>query len=345
MRQFRVVLLLGVILLALCAILIVVFDLLPAPLQAPRITQIEPSNGANEIHPSSPITLTFSVAMDRRQTQKSVQFEPPIAGEMTWSDDRTLLFTPRSTLPISTTVNVTVSQNARSWLQRPLANPVVSQFTTLSRPYLVSSTPALDAQFIYVPDRVTINFNRAMDGSLVADGLFIDPPLTRVLYRTVDKTLTIWGFFQAGTRYQIILPGFVPDREYGIPLERDYIWSFTASSQYPNFSILNRGRVLNLPANQPVTIPTQFTNVSRLDVAVYPITRQEFDTNATLPFEAWYGFHPSVPAPGTQSVTTNAVLDTYQQLNVPLGALDSGAYYLKITTPEGVSDSQLLLIE
>jgi hypothetical protein len=345
MRRLRTFLICSVLVLLLVATVAFLFDWLPMPLQAPRVVQIEPANGATEILPTSSITLTFSTAMERVQTQQSILFEPHLDGDFVWRDDQTLVFTPDTRLPISTTLDITVSQSARSWLQRPLQEETVSRFTTLVRPYVVSSTPALDAQFVYVPDRVTITFSRAMDASLLADGLLVEPPLQHILYRTVERTMTIRGFFQAGTHYKITIPGFVPDIKYGIELNRDYVWSFVAASQYPNFSTLNRGRVLRLAADAPLTIPTQFTNVSRLDVALYPISREEFDIYSAAPFETWHTFQPSVLPVLTQSISTNAQLDTYLQSSITIDALNSGTYYLTVTTPEGVGDRQLVLVE
>ena len=108
---------------------------------------------------------------------------------------------------------------------------------------------------------------------------------------------------------------------------------------------MNRGRVLKFAANAPLQIPTQFTNVSRLDVALYPITRQEFDANANAPFETWYGFEPITAPVETVRIETNAEPDVYAQKKIQIEPLAAGTYYMKITTPEGVSDAQLILIE
>jgi hypothetical protein len=323
----------------------VTFDYLPAPLRAPRVVQIEPLNDASEILSTSPITITFSAPMDRAQTETNIEIGPHITGQFAWRDDQTLVFTARPRLPISTTLTINITSNARSWMQRPLENEISSRFTTLTRPYPVSSTPALDAEFVYVPDHVSMTFNRAMDENALADSLEIEPPLQNSSLDVKDRTLTLSGFFEPHRQYRITISGFVFDTAHGIAMDRDYVWSFTTGSQYPNFSILNRERVLKFPANQAAVVPTQFTNVSRLDAALYAITREQFDANTGAPFETWYAFQPAADPLKRWRIATNANLDQYTQQKLVLGSLPPGTYYLKITTPEGVSDAQLVLIE
>lgn len=343
-RSLFLVLLVAIALIILAA-LALTFDFLPASLQAPRVVQIEPGNDAREIVPTSPITITFSAPMDRAQTQTSIRISPRVTGLFAWRNDQTLVFTPRAGLPVSTTLTLNVTSGARSWLRRPLQVQVRSRFTTIPRPYPVSSTPALDAQFVYVPDRVTMTFNRALDGNALADSLHIEPPLQNSALDVNDRTLTLSGFFQPRTRYQITISGSVFDSAHQVAMGRDYVWSFTTASQYPNFSVLNGDRVLKFSSDNAPVVPTQFTNVSRLDAALYAIPRAEFDANATAPFETWYAFEPSAAPIQQWSVETHAILDEYTRQDLALSPLAGGTYYLKISTPEGVNDAQLLVVE
>lgn len=321
------------------------FDLLPASLQPPRVVEIIPADNAAEILPTSPITITFSAPMNRALTEGAISFAPPFETSLAWVNNQTLVFTPRTRLPISTTLRVNILQDARSWIQRPLQSETHARFTTLARPYVISSAPARDAQFAYIPNQLRIEFSRAMDGTLVREKLRVEPALQNFSVTTDGRTVIVRGFFEPHTQYKITIPPPVKDAQYGISLHRTYAWTFTAALQYPNFSILNRGRLMKFPGNVPVEIPTQFTNVSRLEVELYSITQPVLEEQANAPFEAWYEFQPATAPTKTWRVETNAVLDKYAQQKILLGALESGAYYLKITSPEGVGDAQLLLIE
>lgn len=337
----RVLVVLGV----LALILLAAYAYISFSIPTPRVVQIQPGDGSSSVLPTTPITVTFSEPMDRIQTQSGVRIEPRISGIFVWQDDQTLTWTPRVRLPLSATVTIRVGPDVRSMLQRPLGAESISRFTTLGPTALANSSPALGARFVYLPDRVTMTFNRPLDGGLLADSMSIEPPLKNQQRAVNGGTVTLRGFFEPRTRYQITIPSVVVDSEYGIELDRDYIWSFTTTSQYPHFSILNRDRTFELASDAPISIPTQFTNVSRLDVALYPLTPQEFESQATAPFETWSAFRPTSAPLSTQSVVTNAQLDQYTQQSVNLGVLPSGAYYLRMTTPEGVGDTQLLLIE
>lgn len=337
----RVLGVLGVLALVLVAIFVFVSFRIPTP----RITQIQPADGSTAMHPSTPITITFSTAMDKIQTQSNVRIEPRVSGVFAWSDDQTLSWTPRVRLPLSATVTVRVAADALSTLQRPLGTESESRFTTVGPNTLTGSVPAPDARFVYLPDRVTMTFNRPLDGGLLADSMSINPPLENQQRAVNGNTVTVRGFFQPRTRYQITIPSAVVDSAYGIELDRDYVWSFTTALQYPHFSILNRDRTLKLDAAAPVSIPTQYTNVSRLDLALYPITAREFETESTAPYESWASFRPNSAPRITKTILTNARLDEYSQMSVDLGNLPQGAYYLQITTPEGVGDTQLVLLK
>lgn len=322
-----------------------VFDFLPAPLQAPRVVAVEPADGATDISPFAPTTLVFSAPMARAETQSAVSWTPRVAGNFLWRDAQTLVFMPRAALPVSTTLTLRVSTAARSWLGRSLATASVSRFTTLAAPRVVASSLAQDARFARMPNEIQIEFSRPLQEKLLADSIVVEPRPPQFSIAAAQTRVTLRGFFEPGARYQITIPKTVTDKTYGIPLERAYVWSFTATSQYPNFSILNRGRVMNFSARAPIEIPTQFTNVSRLDIALFPIAASELEANARAPFETWRAFQPTAAPLKTAQLEPRAPRDAYAQQKIILDALPRGAYYLRITAPEGVSDAQLLWIQ
>jgi methionine-rich copper-binding protein CopC len=326
-----------------CGTAVLVFIL---PLfQTPRIVSIEPADGARDILPTSPITITFSAPMHAVETENNIRFQPRVNANFAWQDHQTLVVTPRTTLPLSKTITVQISTNAQSQFGRALPENFQTRFTTLAYPHVVAAAPALDAQFVYVPTRVTLTFNRALNPDRVRANFVITPTLANAAWRVDGAQVALDGFFQPRTRYQIHLARDARDAAYDLPLERDLLWSFTTAMQYPNFSIVNRGRVLDFSASEKILVPIQFTNVSRLDLAVYPITQREFDANADAPFETWYTFQPTVAPVHRQRVTTNAPLDQYRQQVISLPPLPAGTYSLRITTPEGPTDAQLVRVE
>ena len=314
-------------------------------LQTPRVTRIEPAGDARDVLPTSPITITFSMPMERAVTEQSVRIQPRVNGAFTWQDNQTLIFTPHTTLPISRTLTVQVFESARSLFRRGLAQEAHARFTTLAYPYIVSSTPPLDAQFAYTPNQLKLTFNRALAADSVRANLTLTPTLANQTLAVNENQIFIGGFFQPRTRYEIRLAKKTTDAAYALPLERDITFSLWVAEQYPHFSVLNRARVLDFKKNSAVVILAQLTNVSRLDVAVYPISQEEFDANANAPFETWYAFQPNRAPLEKKSLVTNARLDEYMRMEIALDALPAGTYYVRITSPEGAGDAQLVRVE
>ncbi len=313
--------------------------------QAPYVAAVEPADGARNVLPNAPIVVAFSAPMNRDAAQAAFRLSPRVNGTLTWRDAQTLVFTPRAALPLSKTLTLQISPDARSWLERPLSETVRARFTTLAYPYVVDSAPARDAQFIYIPTQVSFTFNRAMNADALRANLVVTPPLANQKIAVNGAVVTLAGFFQPRTRYEIRVNAAATDAAYNLPLERAWTWSFYSAAQYPNFSILNRGRVLKFAADAPLEIPAQFTNVSRLDLALYAIPRAEFDALAAAPFETWYAFQPSGARVQKKAAPTNAQLDQYTRQNISLAPLPRGTYYLRIVTPEGPTDAQLVRVE
>ncbi len=272
MSRTRVVLLFFALLILAIGAAVVFFAPLFTP--APRVVQIEPSDGAREVRPDSSIVITFSEPMERAQTEQSIRINPRTAGRFFWNDDVTLTWIPRPRLPVSSTVTIDISTDAHSVAGQPLVSETIARFTTLTRPTVLGSSPSLDARFLYIPDQLSLTFSRAMNAEVLSDTLEIDPPLGNRRLQVAENMLILRGDFQPGVRYQIAIPGTVTDAENGIELGTEVGWAFEVGAQYPHFSILNRDRVMSLAAGVPVGVPIQAVNVSRLDVALYRITRR-----------------------------------------------------------------------
>lgn len=326
------------------AALVLLLDLAPAPLSTPRVVSLSPVDGAVRVVPDSPIIITFTAPMERTATERAVQVVPPINGTFRWENDQTLVLDPSPRLPISTTLNVRVLTGARSWLGRPLASEASARWTTIERPVVTASTPALEAKFAYLPDRVTISFNRRMNRESIERELLVSPPLQNQRVVWGRRSITLFGLFEPRTRYEIRIPPSAVDAQYGIPLERDYVWSFTTGLQYPHLSIIGLERSAVLQAEAPAAISMQLTNVSRVDARLYALTEQDLALEHA-PFEEWYVYRPQTRPIRSWSVETGAALDQYVLFDLPIEPLPPGVYYLELSAPEGVRDAQLLRVQ
>ncbi len=83
--------------------------------QNPSVVQILPADGASLVPPSRPISVTFSMPMDRPSTEAAVSFNPGAPVSYEWhEDDRLLVITPQEQLQLETTYELVVDQTATS---------------------------------------------------------------------------------------------------------------------------------------------------------------------------------------------------------------------------------------
>lgn len=94
-----------------------------------------------EARGNEPIRVRFSHAMDRASAESRLALSPHVPGDVHWSDDRTLVFTPQRALPAGQTYTVTIGAGARATDGAPLKRPLTWRFTVLP-PRVVALAPA-----------------------------------------------------------------------------------------------------------------------------------------------------------------------------------------------------------
>ncbi len=314
------------------------------PLRAPQVLDSTPARDAKDISPRTPITLTFLTAMERASTQTAFELRPKIEGTFNWIDDQTVVFRPRAPLPLSATIEVQVSAEARSWLYRRMGREFTSRFTIIGAPTVVASEPAQNARFTHVRDPFTITFDREMDRESVQAHLTITPHPSLLRYHWTQNQLLVSGVRQPATQYRVALQRGAKDKRDGLPLEREFTWSFITVEQYPFFSILNLEREVRAAANQPFNLQLQLVNVSRIDAQLYRLEPGAYLEARALNPDGWRYFMPSRAPFRAWSIDPKSTPDQYAVLKLELRALQPGFYYLFVHTPEGPFDAQLLTV-
>lgn len=94
-----------------------------------------------EARGNEPVRVRFSHAMNRASVQSRFALSPSAPGDFHWSDERTLVFTPRRALPAGQTYTVTIAAGAHSADGAQLRRPLIWRFTVLP-PRVVALTPA-----------------------------------------------------------------------------------------------------------------------------------------------------------------------------------------------------------
>lgn len=121
-------------------------------LAAPRLLEISPLPGSQEVPVQSSLRLTFSRQMQLESLQAHLKLEPPQAGQFAW-EGSTLIFTPDQGWTAGTTISVTLEAGARaaSWPGLPEWQGGAWGFHT-SQPLLAYLWPAGESADLYALD-------------------------------------------------------------------------------------------------------------------------------------------------------------------------------------------------
>ena len=238
----------------------------PMPLPAPRLLFRNPAPGQEQaLH--APIGLTFDQPMDRDSVEAAFVISPTVEGAFTWSDERTVLFTPEEELERGLRYQVSVAEKAQNVEGKPLEEPVAFEFGTVG--YLaVSQVMPADGSDELDPDMtVTVVFDRPVvpltainrQGELPEPLTFL-PPVRgegQWLNTSIYQFRPAEGFLPA-TKYKARVASGLTDTTGGI-LEKDYTWEFTtfrpavlSFSPENAFQYMGPTEVISLTFNQPM---------------------------------------------------------------------------------------------
>lgn len=144
---------------------------------APTVTGGTPTNGATSVGTLTPVTYTFSEAVDAGPGAAITVECPagnPVAGTVSGTGTTTLTFTPSAAMPVATTCTATaVAANINdSDLADPpgnLAANSVRTFTTDAPPSVISTTPAAGATSVPASSTISVNFSESVNFDTTAN--------------------------------------------------------------------------------------------------------------------------------------------------------------------------------
>lgn len=97
----------------------------------PVVSAIAPENGEESFDKTSPIILSFSVAMNETSVELALQFTPFISADLVWNESSTqLMIDPVDSLLASTEYTISLSTNAVSVNNVPIEEDFELVFTT-----------------------------------------------------------------------------------------------------------------------------------------------------------------------------------------------------------------------
>jgi hypothetical protein len=204
----------------------------------PAVTSISPANGATGVSPSAPIVITFSKPLNPSTVNNSNILLSPFSGypNIVRSDDSMTVTINPFTLSSNTKITVVVTSGVTDLSGNALPN-FVSSYTTgnsttgsNAQAQVVNRQPLPYTQSVSPSTTITINFDRAIDPTSIAGGIFVSqngvlaagsltmPTPTSVLF-------TPSAPFAAGARVQVFVTANVADTN-GVPAYTNS-WYFT----------------------------------------------------------------------------------------------------------------------
>jgi len=330
----------------------------------PTVTGTINANGATGVSPNTKIGATFSEAMDT-VTITSATFTvkrgaTTVPGTVNYSGVNAV-FTPTSVLNYDTTYTGTITTGARDLAGNPLAGnqaplPAASDyvwsFTTgsapdISRPIVLSTTPANLASAVATNSSVNATFSEPMNPSSISTSTFSVAGVTgTVNYSAGIATFTPLNPLDINTTYTATITTGACDlagnqlagNQGALPSASNYVWSFTTGNVAgpPPASHLGTAAANGIMATSAITNTGASTNING-DVAMEPGSANDLlpaqvngaiHINDPVSHQAYadllvaYNYYKTLP-PGV-TITAGADLGALYPLGMPPGTYTSG---------------------
>lgn len=193
------------------------------------VQQAIPGEGDTEVPVNAQVIVQFSrsvaplTTLAARDTAAVLEFDPPIAGTGEWLNTSIYRFVPASLEPY-TTYRIRVPKGLTSATDGVLTDDYAWSFTTVS-PAVAKVTPDANTAFASPEQRITVEFNQAMERAGAAAGISLEGPAGKVAGGvTWNDAGTIATFTPAGrlglkTAYTAVVAAGLPGAKGGTTAE------------------------------------------------------------------------------------------------------------------------------
>lgn len=240
----------------------------------PGVVSTWPTNRSSMVDPTTPITVTFNMPMDRASTQAAISLEPTTTLNYSWSDgDRVLTLTPSRILELETDYALQISSSARSANgSATLDHSPTFEFRTVPFPAILSTRPGPGQITERFQRGIMIRFASPMDFDSLEDQILIEPEPAKTSYffNDYDNSLFVDFDLQRNTQYEITVPGSAAD-PYGNILGEDYVWQFSARGYDPLVSMNLPRNVSQLSTSYPSQVELIYRNISQINANLFDV--------------------------------------------------------------------------
>ncbi|MCU1270463.1 MAG: hypothetical protein JWN74_1757, partial [Acidobacteriaceae bacterium] len=210
----------------------------------PTVLSVSPPNASVGLCPNTIVTAIFSEAMDPSSIDGTTftltgPGSSPVGGQVTYdASSNTTIFTPSSSLPLSTAYVATITTGAHDMFGNALASDFVWSFTTGANPCQpaappISVTPPNGSTGVCPNIVIAATFPQAMDPATINAITFtVASGVTGTI--TSDASNTIFTFTPSGnltlrTLYTVTITTGAKD-QFGNALASNFVWTFTTGA-------------------------------------------------------------------------------------------------------------------
>jgi uncharacterized protein YfaS (alpha-2-macroglobulin family) len=312
----------------------------------PTVGSASPAANARDVALQTPLTFQIEPAIAPDLLRAGLTLSPTIAGQL----DSTQLPNATQIVTFTPTIGWKVDTLYTVALQVGVAPPIRWSFNTASQPRLLGRFPG-EGQLLPPEQNIQLVFNTPFDPETVRTSLQFEPPVSDLQVTANGNDLQINATLRAATIYTMTVPASLTSRG-GVPLGQDLRLRFQTAPALPLLELPDRnGRLLQLAPDSPNLLIRQ-TNVSALDLELYPLDETTAVRVLNFNDDEWRTFSPErygLTALRRWSVPLTSELNLVTDLQVPLTAADgqalaAGNYYLRISTTEGQRIDLLLIL-
>ncbi|WP_298816329.1 Ig-like domain-containing alpha-2-macroglobulin family protein [Chloroflexus sp.] len=313
----------------------------------PTLLERKPLPDERWVNPQQPLTLTFDAPIDQRLLSAALVITPTISSDLSSSthDGRyTVTLTPHN--------GWTSGQTYYVRLQPPDAIAPLAEwrFAVEPEPTLIASFPGQN-QTLAPGQEIRLIFSTPMDEAGLRAGLRFDPPVADVTIEVEENRVSLRPVVQAATTYTLTIAIGTRDQS-GVPLAEEVTLTFRTASAPPQLRIAGE-TLLSFPVESQPAITIERMNVAFIDAQLYQLDLTTLARALLIQPGEWINFVPErygQPLIRSWRELINDPPDTTVRSLLPLMAnsagdpLTPGAYYLRLTTSNGLRADRLLLI-
>lgn len=317
----------------------------------PAVVARAPEDGARWVSPRAPLSLRLAAPLDLDLLRPALQISPPVEGDLAaevLGATQLVTFTPRSGWAYGTTYSVALAEPAGSGLGPPPELPW--QFSVEPEPRLVAFFPG-QGQVLPPGEEISLVFSTPMDEAALRAGLSVEPPVGELPISVSETEVRLRPELRPSTLYTITLAADTLDRS-GEPLGAETAVRLRTAPARPALAAPEAvGGVVTLPLSRTAEVSLASTNLSALDLSLYPLDQATLLRALALAPDEWPAFSPERYGQALARawrINPAAPLDQEGVVRVPVGlaegeALPPGAYYLRAVAPEGPRADLILL--